>query len=404
MAAISSGVARPGLSLITETRYCILDHLLWLGTPLVGGRSSLLRTPLPRSDAASRISFKTSATPVENDPTRRSHRWTPAPAVGAAGGFRSVAPHLDLPIAGLRPLGGELERHAEVGGLDDPEVGEVLLVSNVGASWPYAGTGRSSGASPPSRASVGCILRAPRRPIDLDRYALREGSRFDQVKCHVRAGVGEQPRALTDDHGADEQGDLVDQLVVEEPADQVAAAVYLQIASRLGFQLADGRREVTGADGRVRPLRIGERVRCDVLGPCVQGIRDGAAARIHYSPVAGEELVGAPAEQERVGALVHLVDERHGLAVEQWPGPSAALESGVEVRMPPPVSLHHAVDGDLRGGRQFHDRGSLLLWGRPSWAAAHPCHEHLCLDPTPPPGRLFEDFLLRRLCATQQRD
>jgi hypothetical protein len=75
--------------------------------------------------------------PVENDPTRRSHRWTPAPAVGAAGGFRSVAPHLDLPIAGLRPLGGEHERHVEVEGLDDPEAGEVLLVSNVGGSWPY---------------------------------------------------------------------------------------------------------------------------------------------------------------------------------------------------------------------------------------------------------------------------
>jgi hypothetical protein len=55
----------------------------------------------------------------------------------AAGGFRSVAAHLDLPIAGLRPLGGELERHVEVGGLDDPEVGEILLASNVRGSWPY---------------------------------------------------------------------------------------------------------------------------------------------------------------------------------------------------------------------------------------------------------------------------
>src|ERR1700727_10243 len=31
MAAISSGVARPAVSSITETRYCILDHLLWSG-------------------------------------------------------------------------------------------------------------------------------------------------------------------------------------------------------------------------------------------------------------------------------------------------------------------------------------------------------------------------------------
>ena len=49
-----------------------------------------------------------------------------------------------------------------------------------------------------------------------------------------------------------------------------AAAVHLQLTGRLGFQLADGRCEVTGEDGRVRPLRIGERGRCHVLGPGVQ--------------------------------------------------------------------------------------------------------------------------------------
>ena len=35
-------------------------------------------------------------------------------------------------------------------------------------------------------------------------------------------------------------------------------------------------------------------------------------------------------------------------------------------------------------------------WGRPSWAASHPCNEHLRRDPTPPPD-FFEDSLVRRL-------
>jgi hypothetical protein len=65
------------------------------------------------------------------------------------------------------------------------------------------------------------------RPVDLDRYAVRVGSRVDQVKRNVRAGVGEQSRALAEDHGDDEQGDLVDEVVLEQPADQAGAAVHL---------------------------------------------------------------------------------------------------------------------------------------------------------------------------------
>src|SRR5205814_4876788 len=96
-----------------------------------------------------------------------------------------------------------------------------------------------------SGASVG-VLRAPIGPVDLDRYALRVGSRVDQVKRSVRAGVGEQPRALAEDDGDDEQGHLVDEVMCEQPPDQGTAAVHLQLTRLLGFQLADGSREVTG--------------------------------------------------------------------------------------------------------------------------------------------------------------
>jgi hypothetical protein len=44
-------------------------------------------------------------------------------------------------------------------------------------------------------------------------------------------------------------------------------AVHLQLTPRLGFQVADGRRDVTGQDGRIRPARFGERVRRDVPSP-----------------------------------------------------------------------------------------------------------------------------------------
>src|SRR6266513_6437106 len=85
---------------------------------------------------------------------------------------------------------------------------------------------RLSLTAEPMSGGGGCILRAPGGPIDLDRYPLRGNSRVDQVERGVRAGVGEQPRALADDHRDGEQGDLVDKLVVEQPADQGAAAVH----------------------------------------------------------------------------------------------------------------------------------------------------------------------------------
>jgi hypothetical protein len=44
----------------------------------------------------------------------------------------------------------------------------------------------------------------PAGPIGLARDALREGSRVDEVEREIRADVGEQPRALADDHRADE--------------------------------------------------------------------------------------------------------------------------------------------------------------------------------------------------------
>jgi len=58
-AASSVAVSGPVPSSIIETRYCISAHLLCVGAPLVGGRSPLLRRPLPRSDTAARISSST---------------------------------------------------------------------------------------------------------------------------------------------------------------------------------------------------------------------------------------------------------------------------------------------------------------------------------------------------------
>src|SRR5437763_2852664 len=70
--------------------------------------------------------------------------------------------------------------------------------------------------------------------------------------------------------------------------------------------------------------------------------------------VARKDLGRRPDEQERVGALEDLVEERRGLVDEQRRGPSAALETAPAVLVRPAESLHHSVGGDVRDGRQFH--------------------------------------------------
>ena len=108
----------------------------------------------------------------------------------------------------------------------------------------------------------------------------------------------------------------------------------------LAFSSLICRCEITGRDGRVRPLRCGDRRRCHVLGLGVQCRPDRAVARIvPRSPGAGKDLIGPPAEQEGVGALVDLTETSRGLAVEQRRGPAAALESAPAVLIGPAKSL-----------------------------------------------------------------
>ena len=153
--------------------------------------------------------------------------------------------------------------------------------------------------------------------------------------------------------------------------------MHLQLTRRLGLQFADCRR-TRSPD---RTVVSAQRGASSVVDATYLGVSFNATpmgwARISSmcSPGAGEELVGPPAEQKRIGALVGLGDECPGLVVARPHRPSAALESVPAVLFRrAAVSLHHSIDGDLRHGRQFHHRGSFSRW-RPSRAAFHPCYE-----------------------------
>src|SRR5260370_6980493 len=84
------------------------------------------------------------------------------------------------------------------------------------------------------------IRPLPKSPISLDGYAPGRGPRVDQIESGVLTGIGEQPRALAEDDGIDDQVELVDQVVGEQPADQVTAAGHHHLALLLPPQLAHG--------------------------------------------------------------------------------------------------------------------------------------------------------------------
>src|SRR5690242_14229811 len=74
------------------------------------------------------------------------------------------------------------------------------------------------------------LVRAPNETIALDRHAARARLRTDQFERPLRPELGEQPPALTDDQRKREQVHLIDKIVLQQPPDQSAAAVYLHLA------------------------------------------------------------------------------------------------------------------------------------------------------------------------------
>src|SRR5882672_1879492 len=83
------------------------------GTPSAGHRS----TAVAKASAAASSAMSRSPKRLASDATTRAHSSRRARVIAS----------LESPVAGFRPGGHEFERDIEVGSLDDPETGHVLL-------------------------------------------------------------------------------------------------------------------------------------------------------------------------------------------------------------------------------------------------------------------------------------
>src|SRR5438874_9639193 len=202
----------------------------------------------------------------------------------------------------------------------------------------------------------GYVLRAPpKRPISLNRYAPGGRTRVDQIQRAVRTGIREEPRALAYDHGIDDEVELVNQVIGEQPSWEDTAAGHKQVALLLRLQITDGQGDVARQDSRARPLRVGEGARCHVLVPAIQCGADRACGHFGYrSPGAGEDLVRPTAEEERGCTTVDLIEIVPCFGVDKGRRPSAAIEAATAILARSAQPLHYAVHRDVGRRRQLH--------------------------------------------------
>src|SRR5687767_1139855 len=89
------------------------------------------------------------------------------------------------------------------------------------------------------RSACGAERHSAIRPIRLDHHTLGRRDRLDQLQVVRLTMLRKQPQPVADDDRIDPQVELVDEVALEQPAEQDAAAVKLELASRLRLQVAD---------------------------------------------------------------------------------------------------------------------------------------------------------------------
>ena len=168
-----------------------------------------------------------------------------------------------------------------------------------------------------------------------------------------------QPQPVAHHDGVDPQVELVDEVAVEQPPEQVATAMDLELAPGLRLEVAHRRLDVALNDVGVLPHRVLERGRGHVLRQDVDTVRYRIAAVV-VRPVRFPDLPGLASEEERVGALEPGGEEAPALIIAIGCSPTAAVEPAAAVLIGAAGALVHPVHGQLHRHRSF-EIGSLMV-------------------------------------------
>jgi alpha-1,2-mannosyltransferase len=168
-----------------------------------------------------------------------------------------------------------------------------------------------------------------------------------------REGAGvEQAATRTQHQGIRHQAEAVDELVLQEGLEQVAASPDLQLVARSVLQRLQRRHDVAGDQvsriGVLAPpygVGLAERAGHDVLGRRVDRRGNGVGGVGLIGPEAAKDFERSPTEQERAGVAVELADERADGRVGERRLPAAVGETVAGIFLGSPGGLHHAIEG-----------------------------------------------------------
>ena len=205
-----------------------------------------------------------------------------------------------------------------------------------------------------SRGSPAVILRAELRDLvgHVDE-AVTGGPAADETERLLAARLAEQALAGPDHDREDEQPQLIHEVVLEQRASELIAAVDHDVPVHVLLQPGDLLDHVALQDRHVGPRGVLEGRGHDVLRHAVQPVRPLARPG---RPARPEPLVGAPAEQQGRGAQgfgVRDLGELVEVLADGTAEPAAPAEALLAVGV-----LHHSVERYVRADDDLSHRGS----------------------------------------------
>ncbi len=179
--------------------------------------------------------------------------------------------------------------------------------------------------------------------VDVQDAAAAVLFRIDEPEASGNYALAEQALTRADDHRKLPDAQRVDEIVLEQGLEQLAAAMHLDFSAIQGLELCNRVGDIAIQQGGVVPTDFVERARRHVFRPGVECCRDLVCGVGLIGPVAREDLIGLAAEEEGTGAVDPVGHHRAEFLVGKGNHPAAVLEATFTVLVRTAGRLHDTV-------------------------------------------------------------